>query len=381
MAATIEIIATGDLGPCREDPLSIFAKVRDRLNQADIVLGQLEPVLTDRGSPSPQARLAMRSLPATATALRAAGFDVISFASNHCLDWGTEGLLDTCASLRDAQLAVVGAGENISAARAPVIVDREGTRVAFVAYNSILPMGYWAESNRAGCAPLRGWTHYEQIEHDQPGTPSRVLSFADGEDKAAMMADIAQAKQSADVVIVSIHWGIHFVPALIADYQREVAHAAIDAGADAVIGHHPHVLKAVEVYRNKTIFYSLGNFAIDPPTSFQSNLTASKSHQEVVALNPTWEGDDKKLILPESCKTLAARIVIEGKEVKSVEGLPIYINDDSQPEFLTQSDSRFAEIVEYLDAITRSQQIATRFSGHASGLSMHSSEFDRSPYR
>src|SRR5437870_4072981 len=83
--------------------------------------------------------------------------------------------------------------------------------------------------------------------HDQPGTPARVQTFAHRDDLADLVEDVRREKQGGRFVIVSVHWGIHFIPAVIADYQRDVAHAAIDAGADAVVGHHAHILKGVEI--------------------------------------------------------------------------------------------------------------------------------------
>jgi len=358
----IEIIATGDLGPCRADAASIFAHARARLQQADIVLGQLEPVLTHRGSPLPQARLAMRSSPDTAAALRESGFDVISFASNHCMDWGSEGLLDTCSALRDAQLTVIGAGENISAARAPAVITQGDTRVAMLAFCSILPLGYWAEANRPGCAPLRAWTIQEQIEHDQPGTPIRVHSFANRDDLEQLIAAIRTAKTQADVVVLSMHWGIHFVPFVIADYQREVAHAAIDAGADVIVGHHTHNLKGIETYRGKVIFYSLGNFAIDPPTAFDKNLREQRSHKEITALNPDWEEHDGHLTLRDSAMAAVAHIEIAAHRLERVSALPVHINKESQPEFLTASDPRFTQIADYLRTCTQNQGLNGSFT-------------------
>ena len=188
-----------------------------------------------------------------------AGFlTVVSFAGATTvqvggMDWGKDGFFDTIDNLRAAGLAVVGVGAEITAARAPVIVEAKGVRTAFLAYSSILPMNYWAEADRPGCAPMRAHTVYEQIEHDQPGTPARVHTYAHRQDLAALTADIAKARALADVVVVSLHWGIHFVPAVLADYQHEVAHAAIDAGADLILGHHAHIMKGVEVYKGKTI--------------------------------------------------------------------------------------------------------------------------------
>ena len=129
---------------------------------------------------------------------------------------------------------LLGAGADIAAARRPALVEVAGTRVAFLAYSSILPAGYWAEHDRPGCAPMRALTLYQQVEVDQPGTPARIHTYPDRADLKALRTDVRRARQEADFVVVSIHWGIHFVPSEIADYQRDVAYAAIDDGAGAV---------------------------------------------------------------------------------------------------------------------------------------------------
>jgi poly-gamma-glutamate synthesis protein (capsule biosynthesis protein) len=147
---------------------------------------------------------------------------------------------------------------------------------------------------------------------------------------------------------VSVHWGIHFVPAVIADYQREIAHAAIDAGADVIIGHHPHILKALEIYRGKVIFYSLGNFALDPPTAFDRNLRGKASHREIRALNVDWDDDGEHIVLRASAMAVAARCVFSGGQLKRVSALPVYINRDSQPEFVRSDDPRFAKVADFL---------------------------------
>jgi poly-gamma-glutamate synthesis protein (capsule biosynthesis protein) len=361
MTKHLEFLATGDLGPCRSDPASIFSGVRERLNQADAVFGQLEPALTTRGSRMPQARLAMRSHPDTAAAIKGAGFDVISFASNHCMDWGTDGLLDTIDVLRRNGLQPIGAGVNISAAKAPAYFEKNGTRVGMLAYNSILPQGYWATETQAGCAPMRAWTLQEQIEHDQPGTPSRVHSFANREDLAALVDDLEALKERCDVLILSIHWGIHFVPRVIADYQREIAHAAIDAGANIVIGHHPHLLKGVETYKAKPIFYSLGNFALDPPTAFQNDLRSTKSFKEIASLNPRWQVDGKHIRLPDSNTTVVVSCIIENKRIEQTKVLPVLIDHDSRPQWLGSSDKSFHEIAAQLREISASESFATEF--------------------
>ena len=347
------LLAVGDVCPSRPDPASLFVKTQDAFHSADIAFCQLEINLTERGSRLPQARHTDRSSPSAAMALRAAGFGVVSFAGNHCMDWGREGFFDTMDALKAAGLAVVGVGADLAQARKPVIVESKGARIGFLAYNSILPMSYWAEANRPGCAPLRAWTHYEQIEHDQPGTPCRVHTWAHEGDLAALLADIAALKQQADAAIVSLHWGIHFVPAVIADYQRQVAHAAIDAGADLIFGHHAHILKGVEVYRGVPVIYSAGNFAMDLPMTPEH--AARPSFKEIQKLNPDWIPDfDSSYNFPfDSRKSLIAKCVVGPSAKPRTSLLPVYIDRQSVPEILERQDPRFEEVRLYMEKISR----------------------------
>lgn len=350
---TSTILATGDIAPDRDNADECFAATSDRLNQADIVFGQLETSFADVGTRLPQARHAVLTKPEAAGAVANAGYDVISFAGNHCLDWGNDAFFQTVDNLESRGVCVVGVGPNIAAARAPVIkTTSDGTRVAFLAYSSILPMGYWADKRRPGCAPMRAHTIYEQIEHDQPGTPPRIHSYPHREDLAAMEADIRAAKTQADIVIVSHHWGIHFVRASIADYQRDVARAAIAAGADAILGHHAHILKGIEMIDGKPVFYSLCNFACD--LRMDAEHAASKSFQEIRVLAEEWEPDfDSLYNFPKAAAlSMVARIDVENGKVVQSGFHPLYIGTDAIPRFLEPADPRFAEVVDYMSAVT-----------------------------
>ena len=347
------IYATGDLAPDRDHVDECFAATAATLHEAEIVFGQLETSFADRGVRLPQARHAVLARPAGAAALARAGFDVISFAGNHCLDWGNEAFAETLAHLKAAGLDVIGAGENIVAARRPGIRTlADGTRVAFLAYSSILPQAYWAEANRPGCAPLRAHTYYEQIEHDQPGTPPRVHTFAHAGDLAAMQADIRAARARADVVLVSMHWGIHFVRAAIADYQREAARAAIAAGADAILGHHAHILKGIEVIDGRPVFYSLCNFATD--LRMTPEHAARPSFHEIQRLAEHWEPDFESLYnFPTAARlSMIARLrVADGRIVESG-FLPLHIGRDAVPRVLPATDARHREVVDYVRAVS-----------------------------
>ena len=355
------LYAVGDVAPDREDPRECFARVRSKLRAADIAFCQLEVNLTERGVRLPQVRHTHRARASTAAALADAGFSVVSFAGNHCLDWGPDGLFDTIDHLRAAQLEVVGVGRDILQARRPVIVTSQGVRVGFLAYSSILPSHYWAETNRPGCAPLRAHTVYEPIEPDQPGTPARIHTYAHHADLAALRADIAGLRPQVDRVIVSLHWGIHFVPAVLADYQREVGHAAIDAGADAVLGHHAHILKGAEIYRGKPIFYCLGNFAMD--LRMDKAHAESKGFKEIQVLHPEWVPDFDSLynFPPESRMTLIAGLRLDKGGELQARFWPCYINRQAQPELVAVDDPRFEQIVSYMQRISESQGLPVRY--------------------
>jgi poly-gamma-glutamate synthesis protein (capsule biosynthesis protein) len=292
-------------------------------------------------------------------ALTYAGIDVVSFAGNHTMNWGDEGFLGTLENLEQNRIGVVGVGRNITEARTPAILERNGIKVAFLGYNSILPPGYWAGAATPGCAPMRISTFYEQREY-QPGSPAKVITVANSEDLEAMKRDVRNAKSMADVVVFSIHWGLHFVRAKLAMYEDEVGHAAIDAGADLVVGHHPHILKAVEFYKGKAIFHSLGNFAFDIALPESPRLKALGEFLDWRPLeHPEWEGYP----FPEDCrKTMIAKYVTDGRGRERVSFLPALINRQAQPEAMRADDDRFQEVLKYVEDITREAGFSTGFS-------------------
>jgi poly-gamma-glutamate synthesis protein (capsule biosynthesis protein) len=359
MSATL--IAVGDIGPNRLDPAECFALSRDLLRSSDVTFAQLECNLTDRGARLPQVRHTHRSPPGTARDIAEAGFDVISFAGNHCMDWGAGAFFDTIDALRGADLDVIGVGASIAEAREPLIRDVGGARIAWLAASSILPHDFWAEENRPGCVPMRAHTIYEQIEKDQPGTPARIHTYAHRGDLQALCETVRAARAQADAVVVSLHWGIHFVPFVLADYQREVAHALIDAGTDLILGHHAHILKGVEVYRGKAIFYSLGNFAIDLPMTPEH--AAGKGFREIQALSPGWEPDFGSLynFPPDSRMTIFVRAEASGDGIGPVAFRPAFINRDAQPAPLDRGDPRHAQVTAYMRQCCAEAGLAATF--------------------
>lgn len=347
------VLATGDLAPDRETYDESYTATRDALRTADIVFGQLETSFAEQGTRLPQARHAVLARPDGAAALGRAGFDVVSLAGNHCMDWGREAFFETRRNLEEAGIRVVGAGANIAEARRPAVFTLgDGTRIAFLAYSSILPHSYWADERRPGCAPMRAHTVYEQIEHDQPGTPARVHTFPHREDLAAMQADIRAAKQEADLVFVSQHWGIHFVRAAIADYEHDVARAAIAAGADAVLGGHPHILKGCQVIEGRPVFHCLCNFATD--LAMDEAHAKSKSWNEIRVLAEEWEPDFEGLYnFPKASRlAMVARFEIAGGRLLKAGFLPLHIGRDAVPRFAEPGSAEHEAVVDYLRAVT-----------------------------
>lgn len=347
MADTV-LYACGDVIVDREDPDSAFTHIAPLLRGGDFTFCQVETVYSLRGQPIVTPGRPLHAHPRNIKALAGAGLQVISIAGNHCMDYGAEGLLDMIANLRAAGLKPIGGGGNLAAARAPVTLESKGTRVAFLTYTSILPFGTWATERRAGCAPLRVCTHYEPYEPHQPGCPARIRTFAEPEDLAAIKADIAAARAHADYVMVSLHWGLHFTPHKLAEYEPVVAHALIDAGADGIIGTHPHHLKGMEVYRGKPVAYSLGNFAFDmhvkgDPVSTARQVELSDMYP-LLAEAP----HESSFPFPELSRlTLVMRVRFTPQGI-STSYLPARINAAGQPALLPLDDPYAREIFDFL---------------------------------
>jgi len=208
------------------------------LRGADIATANLEGVVSTRGQPVPDKEFHFRGPPSALTAARrVAGLDVMSVANNHTLDFGPVAFLDTLRIARRNGIATVGGGANVVVARRPVIVKRGGMRVAFLGYSDVRPDGFTAARSIAGTAPA---------------------------DAAAIRVDVVSARRRADVVIVWVHWGAELARR-VDSRQRRFASAALNAGAHAVLGSHPHVLQnVVRPTPRALVAWSLGNFVFAP---------------------------------------------------------------------------------------------------------------------
>jgi len=258
---------TGDIMILREPAGAGYPGVVDALASCDAVLVNLETTFTERGAPADKL-IRFRSDPKCVEHLLAATVTVANVANNHSFDYGVDGLLDTLDVLTDAGITPIGGGRDIDSAMQAGVVERDGLRISMIGFASTLPVGSSAGTGRPGIVPVRVLSRFlvDTVTIDeQPGMAPLVETTPFAEDVARLEQAVRKAKADSDVVVVTCHWGVPracLAPyqGHLADYQRPVAHRLIDAGADAVLGHHPHSLSEVEYYNDRPIFYSLGNF-------------------------------------------------------------------------------------------------------------------------
>lgn len=211
----------------------ILPVVAKQLQAADIAFANLECPLAAAGPHDP-AKTVFRADPKTIEVLLQGGFDVVSLANNHTLNSGPAALIETITHLEDNGLKYVGAARDAAHGSDPVFLDAQGKRIGFLAYADLA-------------------FHYN--------SQSKVDASL-----TQLCAQVAAAKGSCDLLVVSFHWGVQDSDTPT-DRQVDVAHASIDSGADLILGHHPHVLQGAEVYKNRLILYSMGDFVFDARTT------------------------------------------------------------------------------------------------------------------
>ena len=247
-----------------------FLEIAEQFSQADISFINLESPFLDGGNSTPVDSLVFRALPDSIEGLVLAGIDVVTLANNHFANQGTAGMKQTMELLNDRDIAYCGAGQNSQQSHQAVIIERNGLKFAYLGYA-------YPDSNLATATKM--------------GVNNMNLE--------QMTADVQEAAQMADLVIVSMHAGAEYV---YTPNQKQVdfARAAVSAGADLIIGHHPHVVQTYEQYQEGHIFYSLGNLVFDQDWS-----------------EPTTEG-------------VVAKVILENQKIKTIEFLPIKTIDYHQ---------------------------------------------------
>ena len=275
-----------------------FRHVASTFREADIVFGNLPTPLSyrnERNPGKPESHL-LKANPRAIQGLKYAGFNILSLANNHILDFGAEALFKTKKLLADDGIDYVGVGRNESEARKPIVVHHNGVDVAFLAYSCSYP----ATRNSPGCAPIR-------------------LSIIE--------EGVIKARALADVVVVSLHQGLEYsdypVPAHIS-----LTHKIIESGADLILGHHPHVLQGIEHYGRGIIVHSLGNFVHDTihgKMKEEAIQNCALSKMGNIAFAP----DDRR-----PSESIIFKCILGKNGVTNIDTIPIHINRNYQPEVL-----------------------------------------------
>lgn len=260
-----------------------FLETAGLTREADIAFGNLECPIA-RGRTIGSTEIVFRADPESIEGLKYAGFDILSLANNHSFNFGVQGLKDTFQYLDESGIAYLGAGQNKKEACAPKILEVKGIKVAFLAYadNAFTPS-------------------YSQAKDDQAGIAFMKIP--------EMEKEVAKAKSKADLAIVSMHSGTEYASQPNGK-QVAFARAAIDAGADLIIGHHPHTVQKLEKYKEKYIFYSLGNFVFDQ----------------------MWSRETKE--------GLAVKLTLSKDGVREIELVPVLTEDYSQPRILGMMEAQ-----------------------------------------
>ncbi|HEY4202507.1 MAG TPA: CapA family protein [Devosiaceae bacterium] len=305
----------------RADPNSAFAKVKDLLASAQIIFAHLEGPLAEPSrdplAPDiPHKPGWKHSGKAMAGALKAAGYDGVSCASN--VSFPAPAAVRSVEVLDEIGLKHCGVGRTLAAAREPVIIEKAGLKLGFLSYTSVFwPTDHAASATEPGCATIKAYSAYQPGPRalEMPGAEPITRTFADQVELEAMREDVRKLRPKVDLVILSCHWGVSGRGEPV-EYQREIAHAALDTGADMVFGHHPHVVQGSEVYKGKPIFYSVGNFVFD------------------------WD-----IMRGKHLDGIALKVAIDGKKITAIEVVPVRRDADNDIAVLARDSAGGREIL------------------------------------
>ena len=360
----LSLLMVGDLVLDEPDPDRFFDPARAVLRGADLVVGHVETPYTLRGREQSGDVPAEAADPAKLASLARAGFHAASLAGNHVYDQGEEGVADTIAGLYEHGIAPFGAGVDLAGARLPAILERGSLRFGFLSYNCVGPRLSWAGKDKGGCAYVQVISHYEP-EGANPGGPPQAFTFPVPATVDAMQADIVALRKRVDVLVVALHKGLVHTPAQLAMYERPVARAAIEAGADIVVGHHPHIARGIEFYKGRPIFHGLGNFVtVTHALNVEGNahparLAWAERRRKLFGFTPD-PGMPCYPFHPESRNTMIAdcRITPDGRV--SAGFRPCWIGEDGAPQ-VPGKDARGQAVADYLAAIGRAAGMDTVF--------------------
>jgi len=361
MSEKVTVLGVGDVILDAPEPEKYFDTSKDLLKAADITIGNMEDPHTDRPCWSNmESHSAPPSDMKNLSAFKYAGFDVATIGGNHCFDQGPYGILDPMEYFHANGIATCGAGADYDEARKPALVERKGVKFAFLHYNLTGPRECYATVMKTGCAYIRVATAYCNDRAEPGGSPTAIYTIADPRGMRNMADDILNARKIADNVIVYFHSGSSGKP-LLNQYELQITHYAIDMGAEAVICCHTHAIASMEVYRNKPIYYGLGNFVTVTGAMNPDAKNAKQRHTDFYGwpgIQPWWDFDVFKMIKPGnvpcypfaeySRNTMIAKLEFDKAGLTSAGFIPCWINDKAQPTPVTRDSEVGKKVMDYI---------------------------------
>lgn len=361
---TATVLAAGDLFLNMPDGRTAFRALTPLLSSADIVFANCEGVYSDHPQLSPSRKHFMGAPTERGSMLADMPLHVMTCANNHMIDGGYSGMRDTAALLRGQGIAVTGIGETIDEATSPAIIERAGLRIAFLGFCSVFPVGYEARPDRPGLAALRVRTYYTDPDPNfwEPEIDPIVTTLPDPGDLERFRSSIEQAREAADIVIVACHWGYSSRLELLHDYETSLARDAVEHGADAVVCHHQHSLRGIEIHRGRPIYYGLGALIHHFERMLLTDDEVATRRARFGKLASFGSSPDYPMFPfdPKARMTGLASLDVDGTDVHP--GFhPAYILGDGSTEPLRSDDERASHITDYLEHMSHRSGFDTTF--------------------
>ena len=356
-----------------------FDESRELLQSGDVVIGQVEiPYTADPHWSAYDNHSAPATDPCRLEAMRSAGFNVGTCAGNHSFDQGENGIADTLNKLRELGIAAAGEGMNDREAYAPAVIERKGLKFACVSYTAVGPKTVQATPAKAGAAFIYVATAYDNDTNEPGALPTHIYTSVSPAAMRRMCDSFRRAKEAGAIVLASFHMGrMHSTD--IQQYQIEIAHAAIDAGAEMVFAHHPHTLLGIELYKGKPIFYSIGHFVFATDAFLQQGTALAEQRS---FLPNHWQGvNTEALIKPRepitttipfyvgdqaSRNTLIAKGVFDETGLVRASFIPCFIDDAGHPVPVRRGE-KGDEVLAHVRMLCALEQLDTKLTWNEEG--------------